>query len=229
VFVSHSSADKAFVRRLARRIQAERFGVWLDEHELIPGDRLSEKIAEALQDAKVVLVVVSKASVKSKWLAFELNLAAERMVKGTCRVIPVVIGDVEPPAAVQGLLFADFRRSFANGLKAILTALRYEAKQATRRAGFWAQAEDMVGKVFGGRGWVARLGEFDDRTHDIVSVPAGAEGDGTTEVVFDTVSDYLRKKKPVGEGWWSEFTEMRDDFDEDLFLVCQRPLGNVGI
>jgi hypothetical protein len=47
---------------------------------------------------RVILVVVSKASVASKWLRYELNVATDRMIKGECRVIPVVIDETPLPA-----------------------------------------------------------------------------------------------------------------------------------
>jgi hypothetical protein len=130
VFLSHSSVDKSFVRKLTHRIEKEGFRVWLDEKKLIAGDPLGKTISEALDRASVVLVVVSKASVKSRWLSFELNKATERMVKGECRVIPVVIEKIELPAEVKGLMFADFTSSFKLGFKAVLTALQHEARHA---------------------------------------------------------------------------------------------------
>lgn len=110
VFISHTAADKPFVRRLAARLEKSHFPVWLDEHDLIAGDPLPESIGKALQAAKVVLVVVSKASVASKWLRYELNVATERMIKGECRVIPIVIDETPLPAEVRGLLYADCRK-----------------------------------------------------------------------------------------------------------------------
>ena len=98
VFISHTAADKPFVRRLAARLEKSQFHVWLDEHDLIAGDPLPETIGKALQAAKVILVVVSEASVASKWLRYELNVATERMIKGECRVIPIVIDQTALPA-----------------------------------------------------------------------------------------------------------------------------------
>src|SRR6266704_928925 len=98
VFISHTATDKPFVRRLAARLDKLHFRVWLDEHDLIAGDPLPQSIGKALQEARVVLVVVSKASVASKWLRFEVNVATERMIKGECRVIPIVIDETPLPA-----------------------------------------------------------------------------------------------------------------------------------
>jgi len=93
VFISHTAADKPFVCRLAARLEKSHFQVWLDEHNLIAGDPLPESIGKALQAAKVILVVVSKASVAPTLLRYELNVATARMIKGECRVIPVVIDE----------------------------------------------------------------------------------------------------------------------------------------
>jgi hypothetical protein len=73
VFISHTSADKPFVRRLAARLKKSHFHIWLDEHDLIAGDPLPQSIGKALQAAKVILVVVSKASVASTGCGMNLT------------------------------------------------------------------------------------------------------------------------------------------------------------
>lgn len=225
IFVSYSSTDRRFVRRLAKRLTDAGFKLWLDERELKAGDRLSESIAAALAEAKVILVVVSAASAKSKWLRYELNLATERMIKGKCRVIPALIEDCTIPNSVDGLLYADFRQSFTKGTKSLLTALIHEKNRAVKNAGFWAQSEVLIGKVFEGQGWVSRLGEFDNRTYDIVSVPTGTQNGGESTVVYDTVAAHRRPQQALSEHWWNEYTRAREDHDEDLFLVVsQRPV-----
>lgn len=126
IFISHTSADKPFVRRLSKRIESEGYSVWLDEHDLLVGDPLAERIGDALKSARVVLVVVSTTSIASRWLRYELNIATERMIKGQCRVIPIVIDDSLLAPEVQGLLYADCRKSLKSGWKAILTAIQHE-------------------------------------------------------------------------------------------------------
>src|SRR5215469_6104149 len=48
VFISHSSADKPFVFRLAFELLAEGVPVWLDTWELGPGDPLIARLDSAL-------------------------------------------------------------------------------------------------------------------------------------------------------------------------------------
>jgi hypothetical protein len=50
----------------------------------------------------------------------------ERMIKGECRLIPVLRGKVVPPPALKGLIYADFRRSFSRGFDAVIAALQRE-------------------------------------------------------------------------------------------------------
>ena len=68
VFLSHSSADKAFVRRLDQAIRGAGFETWLDEHELVPGDALPKKIRTGIAQASVIVVVLSTSSAGSRWL-----------------------------------------------------------------------------------------------------------------------------------------------------------------
>lgn len=221
-----------FVRRLAQRLSDEGFPVWLDEHELKAGDRLAETIAEVLSQCRVVLVVVSKASRRSRWLSYELSLATERMVAGKCRVIPVVIGDVEPPRSVRDVLYADFRRSFRDGLSSIVTALKYEAEKLRIKKDARAKRipRRAVDVVFGARGWASRLGDLSDRRKhwDTIYLPV-PDGDGNHyRVVVDEVkADLLDipNPRPLRDGWWTDYTYETEYIDEPLrLIVSERPV-----
>jgi hypothetical protein len=127
------------------------FDTWLDEHDLIAGDPLPESVGKALQAAKVILVVVSNASVASKRLRYELNLATERMIKGECRVIPIVIDETPLPAEVRGLLYADCRKGLTTGLPSIVTALKHGSRRAEMEHSFSSRVGKLVEGIFGGR------------------------------------------------------------------------------
>jgi hypothetical protein len=73
VFISHSSEDKSFVLRLAADLAIAGVPVWLDSWELGPGDSLMEKIQTGVTISSFVIVVVSPASLKSKWVRQELK------------------------------------------------------------------------------------------------------------------------------------------------------------
>ena len=227
VFISHSSADKPFVRELAQSIESAGFQVWLDEKELLVGDSLPRKISEAIKSASVVLVVVSEASIKSKWLAFELNQATQNMVEGKCRVIPVVIEKVELPPEVTGLLYADFTTNKEHALSSIITALKYEARSKAINRAFWSRAEQLLSDTFGSTGSISSLSDgYHSIDFSAVFLPPKS---GLTEdivIPYEIVSDYSEKQKPLPEIWATEYGEELDRFDERLALVVtERPIG----
>jgi hypothetical protein len=75
VFLSHSSKDKPFVRKLTEALKGHNLNVWLDEKELQVGDSIVGGVSQGLESADYLVVVLSKASVGSRWLQAELNAA----------------------------------------------------------------------------------------------------------------------------------------------------------
>ncbi|HEV7241875.1 MAG TPA: toll/interleukin-1 receptor domain-containing protein [Thermoanaerobaculia bacterium] len=209
IFLSHSSKDKPFVRRLATRLEKHGFQVWLDEKELLVGDSLSASIATALQRAAIVLVIVSPASVASRWLRYELNLATKRMINGQCRVIPILIGDVSLPAEIAGLLYADFRRRFDMGLQSVLRALMHEKDLALLnerlRVERWRKStDDAVKRVFDGV-WKVLSRHRDSGSMGClwhaVSVPVLSGRHEETLVFYYAISPYGDPLGALTEDW----------------------------
>lgn len=195
------------------------------------GNSLGKKISEALDGARVVLVVTSKASIKSNWLAFELNKATSRMIKGECRVVPVVIDKGKLPPEVGGMLYADFTSSFEFGFRAIITALENEVailereeRQKALKQGFWKRAESALTAAFGSVSSCSLMGEYETLHYDIVPLPIPCENRDETDVVYETVSAYC-KIKPLTHRWWAEYLDAIQRIPERLFLVVtERPV-----
>lgn len=225
VFISHSSADKPFVRRLSNAIEASGYQTWLDEKELVPGDPLAKRISEAIDRARVVLVVVSSSSIASRWLAFELNHATDRMVKGECRVIPVVVEKVPLPPEVAGLLYADFTGDFDLPLKSVLTALEHEAHTHALNHSFWSRADMLVKAAFHGTGYVSVGGEYNDKDYEIVYVYAETDERADTTAAYESVSAYGSPARPLNDRWWDEYSSAMTNLNEVLSLVLtERPI-----
>ncbi|MCH9687210.1 MAG: toll/interleukin-1 receptor domain-containing protein [Deltaproteobacteria bacterium] len=74
VFVSHNSADKPQVIRLARALEAHGVRVWLDMWEIDPGQQWEAKLNAALSEASVVLACVGEHG-KGPWHDHELDYA----------------------------------------------------------------------------------------------------------------------------------------------------------
>jgi len=135
IFICHASADKQFVRQLAKRLRAYGVKVWLDEWELNVGDSLHTRIEAGIQNSSYMLVVVSRGSLERPWVQRELTVGLTHELKRRhVYVIPVLV-DVDPtdlPPMLADKLAADFRRDPERGLKAILRRVGISDRVARR-------------------------------------------------------------------------------------------------
>ena len=70
-------------------------------------------------------MVLSKNSVDSPWVKHELNAALARELElQRVFVLPVRIDDAELPVFLKDKIFADFRKSYASGLRILLHAIK---------------------------------------------------------------------------------------------------------
>ncbi len=77
VFISHSSKDDAFVRELQQTLGLHDVSAWIDSRELLPGGLLDPDIKKAIEESSAFAVIVSPASLQSKWVGKELCLALD--------------------------------------------------------------------------------------------------------------------------------------------------------
>lgn len=95
LFVSYASEDLDRVKPLIAALEEYGWRVWWDR-ELVAGPSYDEKIEEALDTARCVIVVWSQDSIKSRWVRTEANEGLEREV-----LVPLLIDDVRPPLAFR--------------------------------------------------------------------------------------------------------------------------------
>jgi adenylate cyclase len=91
IFVSYATEDRHRIEPLVDLFERQGWSVWWDR-ELFAGPSFEEKIQEALDDAKCVVVAWSERSVKSPWCRDE---AQEGLQRGA--LVPLRIDDVRPP------------------------------------------------------------------------------------------------------------------------------------
>jgi TIR domain-containing protein len=98
VFLSHSSKDKAVVRKLAKRLKADGVDVWFDESELKPGDSIPHKIEKALEQSRVLVLCMSSHAFGSDWAQLEAYTFRFRdPLNKVRRFIPLRLDDPPPP------------------------------------------------------------------------------------------------------------------------------------
>lgn len=93
VFICYATEDKkVFVDSLAEALIKNNVDVWYSEYELIPGNSLREVIDRGITSCDIGIVVLSKNFFSKKWSAWELNGLVQRMVNGSCIIIPIYLG-----------------------------------------------------------------------------------------------------------------------------------------
>jgi hypothetical protein len=127
VFISHASADKPFVFRLAFELLAEGVPVWLDTWELGPGDPLIASLDSALDGSARVLVVMSSHAAATKWVKYEVQktLEAEERL-GQRLLVPLRIDDSVCLDELQGRVHINLTEgaAFMDGVHALVDHLR---------------------------------------------------------------------------------------------------------
>src|SRR5262249_4515492 len=90
---------------------------WVDEWELKVGDSLHECIGRALEEAAYVGVILSPASVQSRWCRAELDQALTREKRiGRTVVLPLLYRRVPIPPFLEGRVYLSFSKSYYGAL-----------------------------------------------------------------------------------------------------------------
>jgi len=142
VFVSYSRKDAGFVNRLVGDLRARRVPVWLDRSALAGGAEWLAAIENALEDATHLVLVMSPASNRSKFVRKEALYALE---EGKT-VIPIRIAPCKPPLLARDLQYIDFvEEPYEAAFLRLLAALPQLGEEppgdepaAGRHARFWA-------------------------------------------------------------------------------------------
>ena len=127
VFISHASADKPFVFRLAFELLAEGVPVWLDSWEMGPGDPLIASLDTALNGSARVLVVESNHAAATTWVQYEVDRALEAEQRlGQRILVPLRIDDSAGLDSLNGRVHINLREggAFMDGVHALVDHLR---------------------------------------------------------------------------------------------------------
>jgi hypothetical protein len=131
-FISYSSIDDRWAKRIAGVLA--RLGVdhFLDRKDIRWGDKVVEAISESMRSSSDVVVVISPASLKSQWVAFEIG-QAKALGK---RLLPLLThASLDVPDFLRGIHYvsslAELKRHFGEVASVAATARRQASGSPT--------------------------------------------------------------------------------------------------
>lgn len=124
VFLSYSRRNKKFVHKLARDLRARGIDVWVDMGDIRGGTDWAQALEEAIKTASAVILVMSKHSLRSKYVYQEIEWAEQ----ANKAIIPLDYKKTKIPAALGAKLgryqFIDLRSwGYDRSLTDIIAAL----------------------------------------------------------------------------------------------------------
>lgn len=123
IFISYAREDAARVGQLTEALEAAGYSVWWD-HKLVSGARYLKETETQLRAAKATVVVWSKTSIDSHWVADEAALARD-----LGRLAPISIDGVMPPLGFGQYQVTDFSHWHGGQGEPLNTLLRALAEK----------------------------------------------------------------------------------------------------
>jgi hypothetical protein len=190
IFMSHSSVDSTFARRLVDDLDRLGVDVWLDDWDLDPGDRLRSSVGRGIERSRFFGVVLSPAFLKSKWCSFELERALSKERRTRKRVLlPIVIDSGPLPEWAAERVYVNFRGRYFPGL-AELAGMVHRIPRRRIVEGIGKRrfkSVEAVGILLRELGWMG-AGLWDAEDFDMVAALKGVSRQGkTVEFVPDEV------------------------------------------
>ncbi len=102
-FVSYSSKDEQFARRLQADLRASKVRVWFAPEDMKTGDRIRDRIDETIRIYDKLLIVLSEASINSDWVETEVETALEKEqdIKSEDNPRPTVLFPIRTDSATE--------------------------------------------------------------------------------------------------------------------------------
>ncbi|MGP4114935.1 toll/interleukin-1 receptor domain-containing protein [Streptomyces sp. 4N509B] len=109
-YVAYASEDADWVDVLTERLRAHGVKALGDRHRLLPGSVVVHEVEDAIRSATTGLVVLSSTALSQQWLRQEYAALFQASTTRELRLVPVLLGDAEPPPFAATRLPMDFRR-----------------------------------------------------------------------------------------------------------------------
>ncbi len=136
VFISFSYKNKEFATKLKRQLEKNDIDVWIHSESLSVGEDITKSIKKALSEIDYFIIILSKDSVQSDWVNFELSatLVNETQLERNI-VVPVLYEDCEIPNSIRDRFYVDFSKvPFEKAFEKLISDLKKLSKSKIKTA-----------------------------------------------------------------------------------------------
>lgn len=150
LFICHAYEDGEIAHRLAEDLRDQGWRIWIAPDSIRPGERWIEAINYGLQTSGIFLLVLTIASVTSRWVQDEMGYALDQSNRGQARMIVLDFGVTAAPPLWTVRQHISFRQDYDKGLRELIDALQRPqhaappVEKASNEPGSLATAETAV-------------------------------------------------------------------------------------
>ncbi len=123
-FISYSRRQLYFSESLVLHLQKEGLPIWFDLQQLQAGTVWSDSLQDGINEAKTLILIISKASLASEYVEVEWKGVAAKGGK----LVLVIFESVKLPEELLGLPTFDFRTGFNKNISALTSYLNGKAE-----------------------------------------------------------------------------------------------------
>ena len=127
IFLSYAKEDLFYASKIHQYLTDMYYPVWMDIHNIKPGEKWHTIISNAILSSSAVLVLLSKHSVtKIGYVQKEVRQILERseyFPDSKIFIIPIRLDNTEIPYEMREIQYLDIYNDFQNGLQKLFTTL----------------------------------------------------------------------------------------------------------
>jgi hypothetical protein len=124
VFISYAHEDQALAQRISDALAQSEIPNTKQSWEISPGQDLTSQLRESVRASDVVVVVLSQATERSRWIdrEFDSTLSDDLDRRGV-DLIPVLAASADLPTVLRDRAIVDLTRDFAAGLQQLVAQI----------------------------------------------------------------------------------------------------------
>ena len=111
VYLSYSTQDHYVVDKFISFLTSKNINILVDIQGLTTGEKWQERIKDVIKSADILIVFLSKNSIKSKWVQSEISYFMSLQINEPreYKIIPVRLDHTEIPALLRSVKYLDLR------------------------------------------------------------------------------------------------------------------------